>query len=327
MAELRLCFSRGANGVARRICHRHLLETQHKHGEIAAHASSLSAEFLAVDIKNGGQCADATVGVSRDGFTRVNPLVCAGNGVWENGFIGEYGNCRGLKKEYPLSNQICGQIREINFTLCTSRTTRRLLCCRREQAVFMRAYSGDGARSEPLYKTKTGYYDILGVSPTATHVQIKTAYYKQSFIYHPDRNAGSDEATVRFSDISEAYTVLGNKGLRKRYDRGLLSLSDLSSTAKPSATDTTGSSAKQQAGSRRSVMGTDIRGGVYDFDKFIKSHYNQQLQKQRDLQVRKENMMKEKQQAMVEKKMGWMLEVAAGFLLVMAMGIIINLKR
>uniref|UniRef100_A0A3Q3WES9 J domain-containing protein n=1 Tax=Mola mola TaxID=94237 RepID=A0A3Q3WES9_MOLML len=74
--------------------------------------------------------------------------------------------------------------------------------------------------SEPLYKSKTGYYEILDVVPGATQAQIKTAYYKQSFIYHPDRNAGSDAATVRFSEINEAYTVLGNKALRRKYDRG-----------------------------------------------------------------------------------------------------------
>uniref|UniRef100_A0A8C1MD26 J domain-containing protein n=1 Tax=Cyprinus carpio TaxID=7962 RepID=A0A8C1MD26_CYPCA len=75
----------------------------------------------------------------------------------------------------------------------------------------------------PLYKSKSAYYDILEVSPTATHVQIKTAYYKQSFIYHPDKNAGSEEAAFRFSQISEAYSVLGNKALRRKYDRGILS--------------------------------------------------------------------------------------------------------
>uniref|UniRef100_A0A3Q2Y5M9 J domain-containing protein n=1 Tax=Hippocampus comes TaxID=109280 RepID=A0A3Q2Y5M9_HIPCM len=50
---------------------------------------------------------------------------------------------------------------------------------------------------EPLYRSKTGYYDILGVSPKATQAQIKTAYYKQCFLYHPDKNAGNDDATVR----------------------------------------------------------------------------------------------------------------------------------
>uniref|UniRef100_A0A672NWS1 J domain-containing protein n=1 Tax=Sinocyclocheilus grahami TaxID=75366 RepID=A0A672NWS1_SINGR len=51
----------------------------------------------------------------------------------------------------------------------------------------------------PLYKSKSAYYDILEVSPTATHAQIKTAYYKQSFIYHPDKNAGTDLQGARES--------------------------------------------------------------------------------------------------------------------------------
>uniref|UniRef100_A0A8C4S5K7 J domain-containing protein n=1 Tax=Erpetoichthys calabaricus TaxID=27687 RepID=A0A8C4S5K7_ERPCA len=45
-----------------------------------------------------------------------------------------------------------------------------------------------------MVKSKTAYYDILQVTPSATQAQIKTAYYKQSFLYHPDRNAGSEEA-------------------------------------------------------------------------------------------------------------------------------------
>uniref|UniRef100_A0A3B4ZBI5 J domain-containing protein n=1 Tax=Stegastes partitus TaxID=144197 RepID=A0A3B4ZBI5_9TELE len=45
---------------------------------------------------------------------------------------------------------------------------------------------------------KTAYYEILEVSPSATQAQIKTAYYKQSFVYHPDRNAGNDELRLLF---------------------------------------------------------------------------------------------------------------------------------
>uniref|UniRef100_A0A7N6BWB0 J domain-containing protein n=1 Tax=Anabas testudineus TaxID=64144 RepID=A0A7N6BWB0_ANATE len=137
------------------------------------------------------------------------------------------------------------------------------------------------------------------VSATATQAQIKTAYYKQSFIYHPDRNSGSEEATTRFSEISEAYTVLGSKALRKKYDRGLLSQSDLTATARPSAKDATGSTTKRQQESRRSVVGQDIRGGIFDFDKFYKSHYNEQLQRQRDIKVRQEEMLKMKEEAML----------------------------
>uniref|UniRef100_A0A3Q3GAZ0 J domain-containing protein n=1 Tax=Labrus bergylta TaxID=56723 RepID=A0A3Q3GAZ0_9LABR len=56
---------------------------------------------------------------------------------------------------------------------------------------------------------ETAYYDILKVSSNATQSQIKTAYYKQSFIYHPDKNPGSDEATQLFSEITYLiYTLL-----------------------------------------------------------------------------------------------------------------------
>lgn len=191
------------------------------------------------------------------------------------------------------------------------------------QFLFTRAYSGNGTRSEPLYKTKTGYYEILEVSPTSTQAQIKTAYYKQSFIYHPDRNAGSDEATVRFSEISEAYTVLGNKGLRKKYDRGLLTASDLTGTARPSAK----SSGKPQAEGRRSAVGRESQGGVFDFDKFFKSHYGEQLQRQRDVRVRKEEMLRRQQETMADKKLGGMMEVGIGVLMVAAFYIILSLRQ
>uniref|UniRef100_A0A3B3DI57 J domain-containing protein n=1 Tax=Oryzias melastigma TaxID=30732 RepID=A0A3B3DI57_ORYME len=44
-----------------------------------------------------------------------------------------------------------------------------------------------------LHRSRTAYYDILRVSPSATQSQVKTAYYKQSFVYHPDKNPGSKE--------------------------------------------------------------------------------------------------------------------------------------
>lgn len=194
------------------------------------------------------------------------------------------------------------------------------------QSMFVRAYSDNGARSEPLYKTKTGYYDILEVTPTATQAQIKTAYYKQSFVYHPDRNAGSEAATVRFSEISEAYTVLGNKSLRKKYDRGLLSQSDLVATARPSGKDTSGGSAKRQTDSRRTVMGTDGRGGVFDFDEFYRNHYSEQLHRQQDIRLRREEMLKKKQEAIEDIKLGRMMEIAVGLMVAMAVAIMMSLK-
>ncbi|KAI5299145.1 DnaJ-like protein 1 [Ascosphaera pollenicola] len=65
----------------------------------------------------------------------------------------------------------------------------------------------------------TAYYDLLGVPPTATELEIKKAYKKQAIINHPDKNPGDEEANARFQAIGEAYQVLIDKDLRAAYDR------------------------------------------------------------------------------------------------------------
>jgi curved DNA-binding protein CbpA len=52
------------------------------------------------------------------------------------------------------------------------------------------------------------YYDILGVQRTATDEEIKSAFRKLAQKYHPDKKGG-DEA--KFKEVSEAYSVLGDK--------------------------------------------------------------------------------------------------------------------
>src|SRR5579863_3124180 len=59
------------------------------------------------------------------------------------------------------------------------------------------------------------YYDILGVSKTATEDEIKTAFRKLAQKYHPDKKGG-DEA--KFKEVSEAYAVLSDKKKRAEYD-------------------------------------------------------------------------------------------------------------
>lgn len=65
----------------------------------------------------------------------------------------------------------------------------------------------------------TTYYDLLGITPDATEVAIKKAYRKQAIIHHPDKNPDDPKAHERFQEISEAYQVLSDKDLRKRYDQ------------------------------------------------------------------------------------------------------------
>lgn len=65
----------------------------------------------------------------------------------------------------------------------------------------------------------TTYYDALGVKPNATQLDIKKAYRKLAITTHPDKNPGDETAHARFQAIGEAYQVLSNEDLRKRYDQ------------------------------------------------------------------------------------------------------------
>ncbi len=65
---------------------------------------------------------------------------------------------------------------------------------------------------------KRDYYEVLGVSRAASENEIKKAFRKLAFQYHPDHNKGSD-ATEKFKEISEAYQVLSDPEKRDTYNR------------------------------------------------------------------------------------------------------------
>jgi len=65
----------------------------------------------------------------------------------------------------------------------------------------------------------TDYYKLLGVSKDASEDDIKKAYKKMALKWHPDRNAGSEEASKKFKEISEAFEVLSDKQKRTIYDQ------------------------------------------------------------------------------------------------------------
>jgi curved DNA-binding protein len=66
---------------------------------------------------------------------------------------------------------------------------------------------------------KQDYYELLGVSKTASEEAIKKAYRKLALKYHPDRNPGNKEAEEQFKKINEAYAVLSDPGKRKQFDQ------------------------------------------------------------------------------------------------------------
>lgn len=63
------------------------------------------------------------------------------------------------------------------------------------------------------------YYEILGVSRTASDQEIKKAYRRLALKFHPDRNPGDHAAEERFKEAAEAYAVLADGDKRARYDR------------------------------------------------------------------------------------------------------------
>src|SRR6266550_9114382 len=64
--------------------------------------------------------------------------------------------------------------------------------------------------------TKRDFYDVLGVSKSATPDEIKRAYRKLALEHHPDRHGGDDS---KFKEISEAYETLKDSGKRAAYDQ------------------------------------------------------------------------------------------------------------
>jgi molecular chaperone DnaJ len=67
--------------------------------------------------------------------------------------------------------------------------------------------------------SKRDYYEVLGISRTATDVEIKRAYRTMAVKYHPDKNPGDAEAEEKFKECAEAYSVLSDPQKRASYDR------------------------------------------------------------------------------------------------------------
>src|SRR5690606_16463723 len=67
--------------------------------------------------------------------------------------------------------------------------------------------------------SKRDFYEILGVTKSASPDEIKKAYRKVAMQFHPDRNPGDKEAEEKFKEAAEAYEVLSDANKKAQYDR------------------------------------------------------------------------------------------------------------
>jgi len=63
-------------------------------------------------------------------------------------------------------------------------------------------------------------YTILGISRSASQSDVKSAYRRLAKKYHPDSNAGNAQAEAKFSEVTQAYELLGDKAKRAQFDNG-----------------------------------------------------------------------------------------------------------
>jgi molecular chaperone DnaJ len=67
--------------------------------------------------------------------------------------------------------------------------------------------------------SKRDYYEVLGVSKSASETEIKKAYRQMALKYHPDKNPDDKSAEEKFKEAAEAYEVLKDPNKRSKYDR------------------------------------------------------------------------------------------------------------
>jgi len=75
------------------------------------------------------------------------------------------------------------------------------------------------ANEQTYYVTsEPDYYKVLGIAPDASEEEIRKAYHKLAFKFHPDRNRKSKKANGKMRDINEAYAILSDPIKRRQYN-------------------------------------------------------------------------------------------------------------
>lgn len=140
------------------------------------------------------------------------------------------------------------------------------------------------------------FYDTLGVTPNATQSDIKKAYYKLSMQYHPDKNEGSEQAILKFREITEAYEILGSYKSRKMYDRGMIQKSFSNqqqyggAVADDEEEDDPQTKFYKQHMNRTKAPPPTGSTPIYDFDEWSRAHYGETFDRRRTAKKRYEQM-------------------------------------
>eukprot|EP00111_Clytia_hemisphaerica_P019780 TCONS_00058355-protein len=143
-------------------------------------------------------------------------------------------------------------------------------CCRSNQRLLWSLSTRRQLSSGDV--SCSNHYSVLKVSPNASQKQIKAAYYKQSLVLHPDRNLDSENTSdthAKFSELNEAYKILGNNKSRKEYDQKLKIHNNYKDQKSVFNSDVI---------EKDSVRGS-IQQRSQQFDTWTKSHYQGSLQK------------------------------------------------
>ena len=77
---------------------------------------------------------------------------------------------------------------------------------------------GDASSARGGTVASTEFYDVLGLDPSCSESEIKRAYYLAARRLHPDKNPDDPDAGAKFQRVGEAYQVLSDASLRKKYD-------------------------------------------------------------------------------------------------------------
>lgn len=136
------------------------------------------------------------------------------------------------------------------------------------------------------------YYDSLGITRNATQTDIKSAYYKLSMVYHPDKNEGCERSAKKFRDITAAYEVLGNFRLRRLYDKGIIHTAGKQYTQADAfheeEEDDPQTKFYKARMKKSEVPHSSGRQPIYNFDEWSRAHYGSSFERRKAAKQRYE---------------------------------------